>query len=113
MDKVSLPQDPIPVKEFEQSLLKTLALGKIDDKVARQLVTEISSIEVLRQYPVRPFTKGIIAPDGITIRVMLDGDGLATLVKHLAGSKALDRFDFFPYGIINPEVFVGRLDFRA
>lgn len=44
---------------------------------------------------------------------MLDGDGMAALVKHLAGSKVLDRFDFFPYGIINPEVFVGQLDFRA
>lgn len=60
MDNRMFAQDPIPLEDFEASLLKTLALGNINDKVARQLVAEISSIEVLRQYPVRPFPKGIV-----------------------------------------------------
>jgi hypothetical protein len=113
MNEMSLPQDPIPIKEFQLALLEVLSRGQISDEAANAFVAEISELEILRSYPIKTFPKGIIWPDGIGIDIILDREGLRGLSRALFDSAHLAKFEYFPYGIINPEVFRGRVEFQV
>lgn len=112
MNEVALPQDPVPLKDFEGALLRYLSSGSISDDHARALVSELSGLDVLRSYPLRPFPKGIIGPDGLGLQLVLDREGLRKLSAALLDAPHLDKFEYFPYGIIDPQVFVSRIEFR-
>lgn len=113
MNDIALPQDPIPVKEFQQALLQVLSRGEISDEAAREFVVELSGLEVLRRYPVKPFPKGQFVRDGIGLQIVLDREGLRGLSSALFDIARLEKFEYFPYGIIDPQVFLGRVEFRV
>lgn len=98
-------------KIFEETLLRTLASGTVSDELAKELVAEISSIDALRNNPVKPFPKGVVVLDGIGVDVVLDRDGIRDLTRTLVESKRIDRLEIFPYGIIDPDIFIGRIEF--
>jgi hypothetical protein len=113
MEQMSLPQDPIPAEELQHALLEVLSRGEISDEDAGALIAELSELEVLRSYPMKPFPKGIIVRDGISIQIILDREGLRGLSKALFDIDRLEKFEYFPYGIVDPQVFVGRAEFRV
>ncbi|QOD02622.1 hypothetical protein [Pseudarthrobacter sp. BIM B-2242] len=112
MNEASLPQDPVPWKNVEQSILRALATGGVSDELARGLLEDLSGLDVIRSYPIKPFPYGIINPDGIAVQIVLDRDGVRKLGESLIDIGRLDRFEYFPYGIIDPQIFVGRAEFR-
>lgn len=113
MNEMAVPQDPIPPEEFQQALLQVLSRGDISDDVAREFVAELSDLEVLRNYPIKPFPKGKFGPDGIGLQIILDREGLRGLSSALIDIARLEKFEYFPYGIIDPQVFLGHVEFRV
>lgn len=113
MNEMVVRQDPISAEEFQQALLQVLSDGQISDEAAREFVAELSGLEVLLHYPVKPFPKGILVRDGISLQIVLDRKGLRGLSSALFDVGRLEKFEYFPYGIIDPQVFLGRVEFRV
>ncbi len=105
-------QHPADQEHLEASLLRTLANGSVSDDLARELVSEISSIESLQVNPIRPFPKGVLTIDGIGVEVVLDKAGVRDLSQVLLDARHVDSIEIFPYGIIDPNIFIGRVGFR-
>jgi hypothetical protein len=112
MTEMSVSQEPQSWKTIEASILRTLSTGGVSDELARGLLEDLSGLEVITSYPLKPFPYGIINPDGIAIQIVLDRDGVRKLGESLLDLGRVDRFEYFPYGIINPQIFVARAELR-
>ncbi|MES2796300.1 MAG: hypothetical protein V4683_10055 [Bacteroidota bacterium] len=90
------------LREFETALMKRLSVGEVDKAF---LKTASSTIMNLRKNGLiidRIYVKGRPRPDRYIINGIVDPE-FWNKFKDLGG--AFNRFEVFPYGIVNPEGF--------
>lgn len=107
--KVQLPQDPIPIRGIEETLMNTLKFSGLDRHHLSELLKVVTDLGVK---PVKAFPCGIPIPDGLGIDVSLDSKGLGTLVSRLSKIDRIDRLEIFPKGIPYPQIFDARIHIR-
>ncbi len=99
------------MKSIEQQIKSILAKSETDDEGVKEITSAIVGLQKSGFKIRRPFPTGIPVPDGIGIKVVCEKSNIKALMK-LMESPRFGGMEFFPFGIINPEVFSGSIQFQ-
>lgn len=90
-------------------LSRRLQAGGLDDRQVREMVDIVGGM-IASDWRAKVFPKGIPAPDGVTVKVVLERDSLRTLIDDILGNGRVEGLRVFPLGIPFPEIFTAEID---
>lgn len=94
------------LESFEKELLRELRFGGLEKENLSELVSVIVDWQREGLRGIKVFPIGIPAPDGLSVRGILDQKSLSVLLqKILVETPRLTGVRVFPYGIPFPELF--------
>jgi hypothetical protein len=97
------------LREFEAALVKRLSIGDTDKVFLKSTSATIMNLRKNGLVIDNIYKKGTPRPDVILINGKVDPDFWVRF-KDLGGN--FNRFEVFPYGILNPEGFRFQADLR-
>ncbi|WP_217912919.1 hypothetical protein [Miltoncostaea marina] len=109
---ISLPQDPVPERELESHLVRTLQAGGLKGDALKQMSKAVAAMNAAGVRPMRVFPKGIVIPDGVRVQTIVGLEGAGRLVDLLRELPQIDEIRIFPKGIPFPDILEAEIGFR-
>jgi len=93
-------------RSFEDELLESLRFSGIESDNLQDLVRAVVEIQQTGLEGVKVFPRGIVAPDSLQVKAVLNPQQLQGFINSLVIDMPRVRgVSIFPYGIVAPEAF--------
>lgn len=109
---ISLPQDPVPMRELESHVVKTLQSGGIKGDTLKEMAKAVASLNTAGFRPVRVFPKGIPFPDGAWVQTFVTPQAAGRFFELLQEMPEIEEIRLFPKGIPFPDILQAEIGIR-